>query len=189
MDGSVWVKVFAVSPADLNSGTGTFMVEGENKLLQVIFWPPHGHHGICTHTYIHNINKCKRYFKNLVCKMNIVSKCVPGPILILTFHSYTGNQLSCAFSALSSQLRTCPFFPYGTYSHWLRWWKRSMLRTIVFKGLVKNSKYFGFINKFTFCKKCIKTGCDSIVYTYNSSTWKTEAGVLKFVSSRPAWST
>lgn len=36
-----WAKVLTTEPAGLRSTTGTYTVEGENQILQVVFWPSH----------------------------------------------------------------------------------------------------------------------------------------------------
>lgn len=36
-----WAKVLTTEPAGLRSTTGIYTVEGENQILQVVFWPSH----------------------------------------------------------------------------------------------------------------------------------------------------
>lgn len=39
----------AAGPDSLNLSPGTYMVEGQNRLLQAVFWPPHVHINRCAH--------------------------------------------------------------------------------------------------------------------------------------------
>jgi hypothetical protein len=57
-----WVKARATKPDDLSSSSGTYLVEGENCLLQVCPLTSTcklrcGHTGMYTHTHMHNREK------------------------------------------------------------------------------------------------------------------------------------
>lgn len=49
--------MFANKPEDLSSVPKTQTIEGENQILQVVLWLPHGHNGPHEYMYIHTLNK------------------------------------------------------------------------------------------------------------------------------------
>lgn len=45
-------RALGAKPDELSLISGIYTVEGENRLLKGILWPPHGHHGICVSTCV-----------------------------------------------------------------------------------------------------------------------------------------
>lgn len=46
-------KALAAEHGDLSSVLGTYTVEGDHQLIQVLLLLPHTHHGVCMLTYRH----------------------------------------------------------------------------------------------------------------------------------------
>lgn len=51
------IRVPATNRDGLSWISRTHVMEGENWLLEVVFWPPNSPYAMCTHTHINTINK------------------------------------------------------------------------------------------------------------------------------------